>query len=169
MGGPLRVLGLLLLATGAPVMAQKAVLSASNVTLAYSGSENTTGQRKIFSEIADPNSGARWIIWRDPAHPGGPGRLVPAQPEAGSGALEDRESGSDHKPVIAAPCIHVGDKIVVEEHTAAADVSLEAVAMEPAQSGSPFQARLRVGGKVVGAVAVAPGRATLASAAEVKR
>ena len=170
----LRALALLMLATGLPVMAQKAVLSPSSAATvdrrqADPGIEKTTGQRIIFREIADPHSGALWVLWRDPAHPGGPGRLAPALPEAGTGALENRTDRSDLKPATRAPCIHVGDKIVVEEHTAAADVSLEAMAMEPAEMGSPFQARLKIGGKVVGAVALARGRARLASASEVKR
>jgi hypothetical protein len=168
------ILMLLMLATSAPVMAQKVIPSACgpekvDPTLIDHGIEKTKRQRKMFREITDSNSGARWILWSDPAHPGGPGYLAPAPLEAGTEALKNRTDRSDLNLAIAAPCIHVGDKIVVEEHTAEADISLEAVAMEPAGMGSPFQARLKIGGKVVRAVALAPGRATLAPAAEVKR
>lgn len=169
MGMPTLILALLMLATGAPAMAQKAVPSPSNVAQVDSGIEKTAGQRKMFREITDSNSGTRWILWSDSAHPGGPGYLAPAPLEARTEALKNRTDRSDLKVAIAAPCIHVGDKIVVEEHTAAADVTLEAVAMEPAGMGSRFQARLKFVGKVVGAVALGPGRATLAPAAEVKR
>jgi len=170
----MEMLMLLMLATPAPAAAQKAVPSLPGVEKVDPrrtdpGIEKTTGQRKMFREITDSNSGARWILWSDPAHPGGPGYLAPAPREAGTEALKNRIGKSDMNLAIAAPCIHVGDKIVVEEHTAAADVSLEAMAMEPAGMGSPFQARLKIGGKVVRAVALATGRATLAPAAEVKR
>jgi hypothetical protein len=174
MGMPTLILSLLMLATSVPAMAQKAVPSLSGVENVdprriEPGIEKTAAQRKMFREITDSNSGARWILWSDPAHPGGPGYLAPAPREAGTEALKNSTDRSDLNVAIAAPCIHVGDKIVVEEHTAAADVTLQAMAMEPAGMGSSFQARLRFGGKVVGAVALGPGRATLAPAAEVKR
>ena len=102
---------------------------------------------RILREIRDPHSGARWLVTADPDNPAGPGRVVLA---GGAGRAE--------APV---PVIHQGDRVVVEEHTAAADGSMEATALEPASAGSGFAVRLRVGGRVLRAVALAPGRAAL--------
>jgi hypothetical protein len=63
----------------------------------------------------------------------------------------------------------VGESVVVEEHTTAAEVSVEAVAMEPAASGSLLHVRLKIGGKVLRAVALAPGKAELTLALEADR
>jgi flagella basal body P-ring formation protein FlgA len=64
--------------------------------------------------------------------------------------------------------IHPGDRVVVEEHTATVEARLEAIALEAAAIGSPVNARLKIGGKVVRAVAIAPGRAALAHAEEAR-
>jgi hypothetical protein len=55
--------------------------------------------------------------------------------------------------------IHAGDRLIVEENTAVVESRLEAVALGPAVVGSPLDARLKVGGKVVRAVALGRGRA----------
>jgi flagella basal body P-ring formation protein FlgA len=49
-----------------------------------------------------------------------------------------------------------------------ADVRLEAVALGPAVKGAHFKARLKLGGKVVRAVAVSEGRADFAPDGEVE-
>jgi hypothetical protein len=59
------------------------------------------------------------------------------------------------------PVIRAGDRLIVEEHTALVDAVLEARALTPAAPGSAFDARLTVGGRVVRAVALGPGRAAL--------
>ena len=51
--------------------------------------------------------------------------------------------------------------VIVEEHTAVVEARLEAMALGPAAVGGAFRARLRMGGKVVRAVALGPGRAVL--------
>jgi flagella basal body P-ring formation protein FlgA len=58
--------------------------------------------------------------------------------------------------------IRGGDRLVVEQNTAVIEARLEAVALGPARRGATFQARLKIGGKVVRVVALAPGRAELA-------
>ena len=58
--------------------------------------------------------------------------------------------------------IHSSDKLILEEHTAVADARLKAVALGSAASGGEFRARLEIGGKIVAAVAVGPGRAVFA-------
>jgi flagella basal body P-ring formation protein FlgA len=55
----------------------------------------------------------------------------------------------------------------VEELTGVVDARLEAVALEPAVMGAHFKARLRIGGKVVRAVAVSPGHASFAAEGEI--
>ena len=61
------------------------------------------------------------------------------------------------------PVIHAGDVLIVEEHTAVVEARLEAVALGPAAAGAIFRARLKIGGKVVRAVAVSAGPRGLCS------
>ena len=60
------------------------------------------------------------------------------------------------------PMIRSGDALIVAEHTAVVDARLEATSLGPAVAGAEFPARLRIGGKVVRVIALAPGRAELA-------
>ena len=60
------------------------------------------------------------------------------------------------------PAIRPGDMVVVEEHIAAVEAYLEAVALEPAQLGTRLNVRLKIGNRVVRAVAIAPGRVAMA-------
>ena len=55
-------------------------------------------------------------------------------------------SASTAKPVCV---IRAGDRIVVQEHTGAVDLNLEAVAMNRAAEGEPVRARLKMGGAMV--------------------
>jgi hypothetical protein len=115
--------------------------------------------RRIFREIVDAHSGAHWVLLRDGIHPGGPGTLLPATSES-----ELRESD---KPDVSrradAPCIHFGEKLIIEDRTETAEAFLEGVAMEAATVGSALRVRLKIGGKVVRTKALAPGRAALAA------
>jgi hypothetical protein len=94
---------------------------------------------------------------------------VTAKPEDELRASGSSEEMGVFTPSAVAPRIHVGQRVVVEEHTATADVYLDAVAMEPAATGSIFHVRLKFGGKVALAVAAAQGEAELASAGETVR
>ncbi len=122
----------------------------------------------VVREIDDPATGQRWLLERDPAHPGGPGRLVPAPGKAAVPDGNKRAGSLAPRPARAAvpsplkAIIRGGDRLVVEQHTAVIEARLEAVALGPARRGATFQARLKIGGKVVRAVALAPGRAELA-------
>jgi hypothetical protein len=121
---------------------------------------------EIVREIDDPHSGARWLLTRNPDHPGGPGRLAlvggicnrPAQ----DCALAE-PSQAESRPVIRA-----GESLIVEEHTPFVDARLEAVALGSALAGSAITVRLKIGGRVVRAVALAPGRAELQPQAEAR-
>jgi len=130
---------------------------------------NAGPTQEIIREIDDPSSGQRWLLVRDDAHAGGPGLLL----LAGGGRDLNRTgpvAGGAQVPVqipvqipvqAAAdpPVIRSGDRVQVEEHSATVDARLEAVALTPAWPGTAFNARLAIGGKVVRAVAVGPGRA----------
>ena len=124
-------------------------------------------------EIDDTHTGDRWKLMRDPVHPGGPGRLVLA---AGPGIEPVSAGTSDQKhPAISAtkrtpfhPVIHAGDALIVEEHTAVVEARLEAVALGPAVEGAICRVRLKIGGKVVRAVAVSAGHAVFAAEDEAR-
>ncbi len=117
----------------------------------------------VLREIEDPSTGDLWLLVRDLSRPAGPGRLVLARQRMNTpdGAAE---------PSIARerPVIRIGDALVVEEHTAAVDARLEAVALESATKNAHFRARLKIGGKVVRVVAVSPGHAEFAPESEVE-
>jgi hypothetical protein len=113
----------------------------------------------LFREIDDPSSGTRWLLFRDPIHPGGPGRLVPLGPWPL--ALGPSSSVPGPWRLALRPVIHSGDRIVVEQNTPVIEARFEAIALGPAVPGATLQARLRIGGRVVRAVALAPHRAAL--------
>lgn len=121
---------------------------------------------EVIREVIDLETGDRWLLVRDMANPGGPGRMVRAKnAEAGSGvgAAESRvtEGGRHAGDVRQRPIIQAGDALIVEEHTAVVDARLEAVALGSAATGTEFRAQLKIGGKVVRVVALAAGRARL--------
>ena len=107
-------------------------------------------------EIDDPSTGIRWVLSPDGIRPGGPGRWT-RMGAPGAGTLR-----APHRALV----IRAGDLLIVEEHTAVADARLEAVALASAPSGAEFRARLKIGGKVVDAVALGPGRAVFAEERE---
>ena len=63
------------------------------------------------------------------------------------------------------PLIRSGDRLVIEENSAVVEARLEAVALGPAAVGAEFKARLAIGGRVVRAVALGPGRASFVAPA----
>jgi hypothetical protein len=114
--------------------------------------------------VDDPATGDRWVLERDAQHPGGPGRMVlVAQglvfPGRERAFVAHPDSGRE--AATAAALIHAGDHLIVEEHTRLLDAVLEAIALGSAKEGGTFRVRLSIGGQVLRAVAVAPGRALL--------
>jgi hypothetical protein len=123
-----------------------------------SGSVSAGGSTMV-REIDDAQLGIRWRLMRDPKDAGGPGVWVSAATRenrlgTNAGAQADDQGW--------APVLRAGDRVVVEEHTAVADAHLEAVALGPAGAGTTFAVRLKIGGRIVHAVALGPGRAALA-------
>jgi hypothetical protein len=131
---------------------RKAPLSSSALT-----STQIAVNADVVREIDDPHSGARWLLLRDAAHPGGPGRLVLA---GGTPRITHlRETGDEVATTATLPVIRAGDRIILEEHSATTEGRLEAIALGPAAIGSSFAVRLSIGGKVVRALAASPGKA----------
>jgi hypothetical protein len=116
----------------------------------------------VIREIDDPHTGDRWLLMREPSPPGGPGRLVLA---GTLGALRQQAGTASSRPQ-PLPVIHTGDRLIVEENTAVAEARLQAVALGPALLGDPLKVRLTIGGAVVQAVALGPGRAVFAQDTE---
>lgn len=137
--------------------AKPSVIEASNLDPAPVVSPST----EVLREIDDPSTGNRWLLLRDPEHPGGPGRLVLANAaaEAGTGPRRVRRLN----PVVPRSVIHGGDQVVVEETTPVLDARYEGVALGPAEKGKSINVRLKVNGRVVRAVVLGPGRAALDS------
>jgi hypothetical protein len=115
---------------------------------------------EAYREIIDPHTGDRWLLLKNRMHPAGPGRLVRVKGYGKqTGAMFSAAAKS--RPA-SPPLIRAGDPLTVEEHSAIADVFLEAVALAPAIAGAEFDVRLKIGGKVVRAVALGAGRAAFA-------
>lgn len=117
---------------------------------------------QIVREVDDPHTGVRWLLVRDASHPGGPGRMLPVAELESKDRLHLPGGGLDSRSGDATsfhPIVRAGDQLTIEEHTRVADAYLEAIALGPASVGSVLNVRLKVGGRVVRALALGPGRA----------
>ncbi len=117
----------------------------------------------VVREINDPHTGDQWLLIGDPGRPGAPGRMILVATLATSTATPGR--GTYTQPL---PVIHAGDRLILEEDTAMVHARLQAVALSPALAGSALKVRLVLGGFVVRAVALGPGRAAFALEAETR-
>jgi hypothetical protein len=124
-------------------------------------SVETQGQGEVVREIDDPHTGDRWLLRRNDQVPGGPGRLmlVAAHRNAAGGATPRAAGVTGDAQIL--PVIRSGDRLILEEHTARVDAVLEARAMNPAALGALLDVRLTIGGNVVRAIALGPGRVAL--------
>jgi hypothetical protein len=136
---------------------------------------------EVVREIDDPHTGDQWLLMRNDLNPGGPGRMVlmslnPASAKISSkspspsrshsagtltGTLTVASVARGQASQAFHPVIRSGDLLIVEEHTAILDTSLEAVALAPAEAGAALNVRLKIGGKVLRALALSAGRAVL--------
>jgi hypothetical protein len=140
-----------------------AVLLSSGSAILSVDAEPAGGDRTrdgLVREIDDPHTGRRWLLLRDSLHPAGPGRLIAAAPAPG-GVDSEKAHSEGYADRAKAVILHTGDRVVLEEDTPTVTARLEAVALGPAWAGGAVQVRLRIGGQVVRAVAVAPGRVSL--------
>lgn len=122
----------------------------------------------LVREIHDPNTGRKWLLFRDPSHPG-PGRLLEADIHSmvTGGAVNSAIAAEGSRPNL--PIIHTGDRVILEEDTPRVEARLEAFALGPAAEGGRLEVRLRIGGQVVNAMALAAGRVELATRPEAAR
>jgi hypothetical protein len=146
-------------AFGWPVHGQTAGRVPCNFHSGLLATTEVTSTGEVVREINDPQTGRRWLLMRDPSSSGGPGRLVSVQ-EFSQGA---HSSESAPAPLLvceraSTPVIHAGEHVILEENTALVNARLEAVALGPAQNGSQLSVRLVLGGHVVRALALGPGR-----------
>jgi hypothetical protein len=111
-----------------------------------------------------------WILKRDPNHPQGPGRWV--QAPINESSIRSGKADSDHASGILTmpvhPVIRPGDRMVIEESSDLVETRLQAVALGRAAPGEFLEVRLRMTGKVLRAVALAPGLAEFAHRHEVR-
>ena len=163
-----RSIGLaILVVTGAPIAssqqtAQRALVLPQFDLKTDSFATAVQAGREIQRVFDDPHLGSHWLLMRDPSHSGGPGLMVPAAasqveafPRAGRSAPPGPPREGDRAQPL--PVIRTGDRLIVEEHTALVDARLEAVALGPAQPGSPLNVRLIIGGHVMRVVALSAG------------
>ena len=162
---------LMLLAVFCPVMAR----AQSGVV----GEPLKTARANAIRVIRDPHTAACWLLQRDPARPGGPGRMVllsakdgfqlesvklePASLESANAVGGTSNGALKVNRILPAPVVRSGDRLIVEESSALVEARLEAVALGSAVEGAEFRARLAIGGKIVRVVATGHGRATLAA------
>ncbi|HEY1802997.1 MAG TPA: hypothetical protein VGG45_00820 [Terracidiphilus sp.] len=121
---------------------------------------------RVIRVIDDAATGDRWLLIRDAAHPGGPGKMVrteiAAMKLAGDRSKAESEPAKRNAHATVRLVIRAGDRVIVEEHTPVVDARLEAVALESAKVETELPVRLKIGGKVVRVVALASGEARLA-------
>jgi hypothetical protein len=129
---------------------------AQSADSAHAGCFSGEARGRIVREVRDPRNGARWLLVRNTENPGGPGRMILAGP------APREQVGIAAEPESGAAVIHPGERLVVEEHTATAFAVLEGTAVDCAAIGARLAVRLKIGGRVVKAVATGPGRAALA-------
>jgi hypothetical protein len=107
-----------------------------------------------------------WLLERDPTHPEGPPRWrqVPSREPGDSIPLNRPVTGivTDRAPAV----IRSGDQLTIEEDSKLVEARLQAVALESAGPGEILAVRLRSTGKIIRAVAVAPGRGVFAQESE---
>jgi hypothetical protein len=125
----------------------------------------------VVRAIEDGATGNRWLLVKDPSDRGGPGKMILVANLGEVARDDDSKCGAGNEPAekcrrsVAKPemivAIHAGEALVVEEHSPVVDARLQATALESAVVGSRFEARLKIGGKVVRAVALAPGKAEI--------
>jgi len=142
-------------------------------TLLSSGSlaaQGTAADGDLLREIDDVHNGDRWLLLRNPVHPGGPGLLVRHELRKKQNRTETETAATQSplSPPPSIPVIRSGDRLIVEEDTPVVSSHLEATAIGSATAGSVFEARLKIGGKVVRAIALGTGRAEFLSNLEAR-
>ncbi len=128
------------------------------------------GRPVLVREIADLTTKSRWLLLRNAVNPGGPGRLMQEKIEnaglATPGSAGGHIDSSLRDTSVLPPIIRAGDRLVISEQSLKLDARFDGVAMQPSAAGGSFHVRLKFNGKIMIAIAQAPGRATLCPLAE---
>jgi hypothetical protein len=137
-------------------------------SISYGQTESSSRESVLaLRSIDDSPTGSHWLLIRDPVHPAGPGRLVNAPTARGEEPALVPDQNIATKVRDIQPTLHFvirgGDTLIVEDDNGNANVRLEAVALGPAAVGSEFQVRLKIGGASIKVVALATGRAKIAT------
>jgi hypothetical protein len=120
--------------------------------------------------IDDQGTGRHWLMVRRLDRPETPASLLPLNEECFELLVSDLKK---KLPIAAhqkgAPVIRAGDRVLLLDSSAIADVRLEAVALGPATTGQELTVRLKLGGHLLRAVATAQGSVRMADGNEVRR
>jgi hypothetical protein len=124
------------------------------------------GVTQAVREIDDLAGDTRWLLVQNSLLPGGPGRLVAIRKvyNAKLGAKVGAKDATVESPLPV--IVRGGERVIVEQQTKKLEARFDAVALGPARCGDEFDVRLRIDGKKVRALAVAPGRVMLRSLGE---
>jgi hypothetical protein len=128
--------------------------------------QNTAGINAV-RVIQDPHTSMCWLLKRDPARPGGPGRMIllGRQESSESNSASIAKANAKTSANMLTPVIRSGDRVVLEENSAIVEARLEAVALGSANMDAELNVRLALGGKILKAKAIGPGRAAFAAGA----
>lgn len=111
--------------------------------------------------IEDRATRTKWLIEPNLEHPAGPGKIVAASHDGISVPSQIEQQRMRSTQTYPAAIIHPGDAVIVFEETSVSEARLEGVAVSMASYGEPVKVRLKIGGRSLDAVTVAPGRARL--------
>jgi hypothetical protein len=122
--------------------------------------------------IDDQATGHRWLLVKQLDRPEAPALLLQIADAPSCSKLLPAESEgrfSIAHQVFPRQIIRPGDSVILSEDSPVAEARLEAVAIQPAAAGQSLTVRLKLGGHLLRAVAIAPGRALLVQGREVQR
>lgn len=136
--------------------------SAAHLRAQVSSMRTGQGERSVLQA---QDSVSCWFLFQG-EHPGEPGRwlrtpLVQCRTRQTNSFNAEPMSSPAIGRAHCQPAVRGGDWVLIEGHSAIADMYLRAQALGPACPGEGFRARLHLGGAVVPAVAVSQGHAVL--------
>jgi hypothetical protein len=124
---------------------------------------------EVMRVIVDAATGDCWLLERGAQDGGGPGRLVQAaRGDLACGRAGGAAAGRSARSLArrGLPVIRAGARIVAEEETAVVEAHLEAIALEPGWTGAVLRVRPVIGGRVLHALVLGPGRARIVPESE---
>lgn len=135
------------------------------------GTANETRYRAVRI-IDDRATGHSWLLVKQLDRPGTPAVLLQIADDQSCSKIFPAES-EGRFPIahqfLPRLVIRPGDSVILSEDSLVADARLEAIAIEPAVAGQSLTVRLKLGGHLLRAVAIAPGSALMVQGREVRR